>query len=254
MPPGSTPHIYLPYRRMRTSRLLRVSTGDTSAVKRRRLRMANRLLPREGNGVRMAAREESPASHRRRQRHPVAAGCLCFSLQLRPGCLPEVEHGYPSVRHTSTCYLAHCVQADARTKKLGSTPGDRGDNGATVWSMGTPGMALSEAHMPQGRLINLMESRLRIAGQAVHPVLVMFPLGLFAIAVFFDIGNLLGGPDMLGALAYWNIVAGLIGGILVALANAVDLVFVRNGTRAKRLGVLISLVNMGVLILFAVIL
>jgi uncharacterized membrane protein len=99
-----------------------------------------------------------------------------------------------------------------------------------------------------------MESRLRIAGQAVHPVLVMFPLGLFTIAVLFDIGNLLGGPDMLGALAYWNIAAGLIGGVLVALASALDLVLARNGTRAKRLGVLMSLVNMGVLILFAVIL
>jgi uncharacterized membrane protein len=99
-----------------------------------------------------------------------------------------------------------------------------------------------------------MESRLSISGQAVQPVLVMFPLGLFAMAVLFDLGNLLGGPDILGALAYWNIVAGLIGGVLAALAGAIDLMFVRNGTRAKRTGVLLALVNMGVLILFAVIL
>jgi len=98
-----------------------------------------------------------------------------------------------------------------------------------------------------------MESRLRIAGQAVHPVLVMFPLGLFAIAVFFDLGNLLGGPDILGALAYWNIVAGLLGGVLVVLASAIDLLFVR-GPQAKRIGVLQNLMHMGVLILFAVIL
>jgi uncharacterized membrane protein len=99
-----------------------------------------------------------------------------------------------------------------------------------------------------------MESRLRIANQAVQPVLVMFPLGLFAIAVFFDLGNVLGGPEILGQLAYWNLLAGLIGGVLAALAGAVDLMFVRNGTPAKRLGVLQGLVNMGVLILFAVIL
>ena len=73
-----------------------------------------------------------------------------------------------------------------------------------------------------------MESRLRIAGQAVHPLLVMFPLGLFTMAVLFDIGNLLGGPDILGALAYWNIVAGLTGGALVVLASAIDLLLVRN--------------------------
>ncbi len=86
-----------------------------------------------------------------------------------------------------------------------------------------------------------MESRLRIAGQAVQPVLVMFPLGLFTMAILFDIGNLLGGPDILGALAYWNIVAGLIGGVLAGLALAIDLVFVRNRTRAKRMGVLLVL-------------
>ena len=99
-----------------------------------------------------------------------------------------------------------------------------------------------------------MESRLRIAGQAVQPVLVMFPLGLFSMAVLFDLANLLGAPSIIGALAYWNIVAGLIGGVLVALAGAIDLMFVRNGTRAKRIGVLQGLMNLGVLILFAVIL
>nr|AEE65508.1 hypothetical protein [uncultured bacterium BAC AB649/1850] len=98
-----------------------------------------------------------------------------------------------------------------------------------------------------------MESRLRIAGQAVHPVLVMFPLGLFAMAVIFDLGNVGGGPEILGILAYWNIVAGLIGGILVVLASAIDLAFLRD-TRSKRIGVLQNLMHMGVLILFAVIL
>jgi len=99
-----------------------------------------------------------------------------------------------------------------------------------------------------------MESRLRIAGEAIQPVLVMFPLGLFAMAVIFDLADLLGAPQIIGALAYWNIVAGLVGGVLAALAGGIDLMFVRNGTRAKRIGVLRGLMNMGVLILFAVIL
>jgi len=99
-----------------------------------------------------------------------------------------------------------------------------------------------------------MDSRLRIAGQAIQPVLVMFPLGLFAMALLFDLANLLGAPAIIGALAYWNIVAGLVGGVLAALAGAIDLMLVRNGTRAKRIGVFQGLINMGVLILFAVIL
>ena len=97
-----------------------------------------------------------------------------------------------------------------------------------------------------------MESRLSIAGQAVQPILVMFPLGLFAMAVIFDVANLLGGPSMLGMLAYWNVVAGLAAGVLTLLAGAIDLAFVRRPT-AKRVGVLRTLVNMGVLFLFAVI-
>ena len=99
-----------------------------------------------------------------------------------------------------------------------------------------------------------MESRLRIAGQAVQPVLVMFPLGLFSMAVLFDLATVLGGPSILGALGYWNLLAGMAGGVLVALATAIDVMFVRDGSRAKRVGVLLGLMHLGVLILFAVIL
>ncbi|BFU47355.1 hypothetical protein KRMM14A1004_55920 [Krasilnikovia sp. MM14-A1004] len=99
-----------------------------------------------------------------------------------------------------------------------------------------------------------MESRLRIAGEAVQPVLVMFPLGLFAMAVIFDTADVLGAPQFLGALAYWNIVAGLVGGVLATVAGAIDVAYVPHGTAAKRAGVLRILGSMGVLILFAVIL
>jgi uncharacterized membrane protein len=97
-----------------------------------------------------------------------------------------------------------------------------------------------------------MESRLSVAGQAVQPILVMFPLGLFAMAVMFDMAELLGGPSILGALAYWNIVAGLVGGALAAVAGAVDVMFARRA-QDRRLGALRSLINMGVLVVFAVI-
>lgn len=98
-----------------------------------------------------------------------------------------------------------------------------------------------------------MESRLIVAGQAVQPILVMFPLGLFAMAGMFDMADLLGGPGILGQLAYWNIVAGLVAGLLAAVAGAVDVVFLRH-PGARRLGVLRALLNMGVLVIFMVIL
>jgi uncharacterized membrane protein len=98
-----------------------------------------------------------------------------------------------------------------------------------------------------------MESRLRIAGQAVQPILVAFPLGLFVMAGIFDVANLSGGPGILGTLAYWNLVAGLVAGGLAVLAGAIDVMFVRRPL-AKRIGVLRVLLNMASLILFAVIL
>jgi uncharacterized membrane protein len=98
-----------------------------------------------------------------------------------------------------------------------------------------------------------MESKLRIAGQAVQPILVTFPLGLFVMAAIFDLADLGGGPSLLGTLGYWNVIAGLVAGTLAMLAGAVDLVFVRRPV-AKRIGVLRLLLNMATLILFAVIL
>jgi uncharacterized membrane protein len=97
-----------------------------------------------------------------------------------------------------------------------------------------------------------VESRLSVAGQAVQPILVMFPLGLFAMALLFDLADLAGGPAFLGALAYWNIVAGLVSGALAAVAGAVDVMFSRR-PQDRRLGVLRSLINVGVLVIFAVI-
>ncbi|NMO57165.1 hypothetical protein HH310_39080 [Actinoplanes sp. TBRC 11911] len=97
-----------------------------------------------------------------------------------------------------------------------------------------------------------MESRLKIAGQAVQPILVMFPLGLFAMAAIFDTANLLGGPGILGTLACWNVVAGLVAGILATMAGALDVAFAR--PEFKRVGMLRVLLSMGSLILFAVIL
>ncbi|BCY11344.1 hypothetical protein [Actinoplanes sp. L3-i22] len=71
----------------------------------------------------------------------------------------------------------------------------------------------------------------------VQPVLLMFPLGLFAVAIILDLGTLLGAPAIIGTLAYWNIVAGLFGGIF--------------GVVVGRPRVVILLLDMGVLFYFA---
>ncbi|MEV0810504.1 DUF2231 domain-containing protein [Micromonospora sp. NPDC050200] len=96
-----------------------------------------------------------------------------------------------------------------------------------------------------------MESRLKVLGHPVHPMLVMFPVALLVVGTLFDIIDAVGGPDFLGEVAYWNISVGLIGGILAAAAGSVDLLAIPAGTRAKRVALTHAAANVAVILLFA---
>ena len=96
-----------------------------------------------------------------------------------------------------------------------------------------------------------MESRLKVLGHPVHPMLVMFPAALLITAVLFDVIDTVGGPDFLGEVAYWNITVGLIGGLLAAAAGLFDLLAIPTGTRAKRVALTHAAANVAVILLFA---
>lgn len=95
-----------------------------------------------------------------------------------------------------------------------------------------------------------MESRLKVLGHPVHPMLVMFPVALLGTAVGFDLVDVLGGPELLGEVAYWNLTVGLVGGLLAAVAGSVDLLALPTGTRAKRVALTHALANVAVILLF----
>src|SRR5690606_27298687 len=79
----------------------------------------------------------------------------------------------------------------------------------------------------------VMESRAKAAGHAVHPMLVMFPLGLLTTAVVFDVLHLItGGSDFAIASAYM-IAAGVVGGLLAAVFGWIDWFAIPGATRAK---------------------
>ncbi|RLK24045.1 putative membrane protein [Micromonospora sp. M71_S20] len=98
-----------------------------------------------------------------------------------------------------------------------------------------------------------MESRLKVLGHPVHPMLVMFPVGLLVTAVLFDLVDTVGGPEFLGEVAYWNITVGLIGGLLAAAAGTFDLLAIPPATRAKRVALTHAAANVAVILLFAAI-
>jgi uncharacterized membrane protein len=96
-----------------------------------------------------------------------------------------------------------------------------------------------------------MESKAKILGHAIHPILIVFPLGLLATAVIFDVIYLVTANRTWSLVAFWMIAAGLIGGLVAALFGLIDYLNIPNGTRAKRIGMYHGLVNLGAVILFA---
>jgi uncharacterized membrane protein len=95
-----------------------------------------------------------------------------------------------------------------------------------------------------------MESKARLFGHSIHQMLIVFPLGLLATAVVFDIVYLVDGAPQFAAVVFWLVVAGLVGGALAAPFGLIDWIAIPAGTRAKRVGAVHGLGNVVVLLLF----
>ena len=96
-----------------------------------------------------------------------------------------------------------------------------------------------------------MESKAKVAGHAVHPMLIVFPLGLLATAVGFDLVTLIGGHPQWTVMAFYLIAVGVGGGLLAAVPGWIDWWAIPRGTRAKRIGLVHGGGNVAVLALFA---
>lgn len=97
-----------------------------------------------------------------------------------------------------------------------------------------------------------MESRAKLFGHAIHPILIVFPLGLLATGVIFDVIYLLGGNNNFALVAYGMIAAGIVGGIVAAPFGWIDWFAIPAGTRAKSVGLIHGLGNVLVLLIFIV--
>jgi uncharacterized membrane protein len=95
-----------------------------------------------------------------------------------------------------------------------------------------------------------MEARAKLFGHPIHQMLIVFPLGLLATAVIFDVVRIVSGNGYWSEIAYWLIVAGLIGGLVAAPFGLIDWTKIPSGTRAKRIGLLHGGGNLVVVLLF----
>lgn len=96
-----------------------------------------------------------------------------------------------------------------------------------------------------------MDSKVKFAGHPVHQMLIVFPLGLLATAVVFDVIFLISENRQWALVSYYMIGAGVVGGLAAALFGWLDWIAIPSGTRAKRIGLWHGLLNVTVLGLFA---
>src|SRR5262245_28043335 len=98
-----------------------------------------------------------------------------------------------------------------------------------------------------------MESRAKLFGHPIHPMLVVLPLGLFIGAVVFDGIYLWRGSPTLATVGYSNIAGGIVGGVLAAVFGFIDWLAIPAGTRAKAIGIWHALANVLAIVAFAVV-
>jgi uncharacterized membrane protein len=96
-----------------------------------------------------------------------------------------------------------------------------------------------------------MRAKARLLGHPIHQMLIVFPLGLLATAMVFDLIRFATGNPRWSEVAFWMIGAGIVGGLLAAPFGLIDWLAVPRDTRARRVGALHGLGNVVVLGLFA---
>ena len=97
-----------------------------------------------------------------------------------------------------------------------------------------------------------MESKIKVAGHPIHPMLIVFPLGLLSTAVAFDIVGIISSDASWFNISFWMIAAGIIGGLLAAVPGSIDWWAIPRNTRAKAIGLWHGAGNLLVVVLFII--
>ena len=95
-----------------------------------------------------------------------------------------------------------------------------------------------------------MESKAKVLGHSAHQAMIVFPLGLLATGVIFDVIHIVTNNGTMAVVAYYMIAAGIVGGLIAAPLGLIDWLSIPKGTRAKAIGLTHALANTAALALF----
>jgi uncharacterized membrane protein len=95
-----------------------------------------------------------------------------------------------------------------------------------------------------------MESKAKLLGHSIHQMLIVFPLGLLATAVIFDLIHIASGREVMAVVSYWMMAAGIVGALVAAPFGFIDWLAIPKGTRARTVGMLHGGGNLVVTVLF----
>src|SRR5207247_10116406 len=98
-----------------------------------------------------------------------------------------------------------------------------------------------------------MKSKATLLGHPIHPMLIVFPLGLLPVASIFDIIYLSTHNGHWADVSYWLIAAGIIGALIEALFGFVDWLGIPDGIRVKSIVLADGVVNFTVVLLVSLV-
>ena len=92
----------------------------------------------------------------------------------------------------------------------------------------------------------------KLFGHPIHPMLIVFPIGLLATSAIFDVIGLLADNRTFHLVAFYMLAAGVIGGLIAALFGAMDWLAIPSRTAAKQIGLVHGAVNVVVVAVFII--
>ncbi|MBI3803997.1 MAG: DUF2231 domain-containing protein [Nitrospirae bacterium] len=77
-------------------------------------------------------------------------------------------------------------------------------------------------------------SRAKVAGHPVHPMLIVFPIGLYITSFIFDLIYLSTGASFWYRMGFWTILFGFVGNIAAAIPGFLDYLTLPPNTEARQ--------------------